>query len=388
MIICVQPFRFLLMKDIKPDTWDRDIVPMEDHRDARQKLPTWDIDNVNIVQYLRKHCKLADRYSDELIQRVCGILEVNAFEGKTAKGNPFRGVYPNIAILAHSCVPNTSHTVYPSESFRLKLRTTTNIKSGEMLYVTYTYTLWETKRRQEHLQQGKFFSCACDRCLDPTELNTNYSSLLCDDCRQSYISEIKRPSGESVWRCSVCENEISNEIPTEKLKRIQAEFEKAEKLPNQLERVCTYERLLNKFKDTLHPNHYIMIDIQQMLIYAYGHLEKLEYDNLSTHIIEHKVNMCTNILNILDKFEPGATRFRALILYELYMPELLLAKRSFDSRHISQEEYVKCVNRVIDNLKTCDMILQDEDTKSMEGRVLKNVKHNIKTLIEYKNTFI
>lgn len=44
-----------------------------------------------------------------------------------------------------------------------------------------------TQKRQELLRKTKFFSCKCERCLDPTELNTNFSSILCRKCNGGVI---------------------------------------------------------------------------------------------------------------------------------------------------------------------------------------------------------
>jgi len=64
---------------------------------------------------LRGPCKLASRFSEELIMQVVGVLEVNAFEARSSKGYPLRCLFPYTGILAHNCVPNTSRSIYPSE---------------------------------------------------------------------------------------------------------------------------------------------------------------------------------------------------------------------------------------------------------------------------------
>ena len=42
--------------------------------------------------------------------------------------------------------------------------------------------MWGTANRQHHLYETKFFRCRCARCLDPTEMNTEFSSLRCPSC--------------------------------------------------------------------------------------------------------------------------------------------------------------------------------------------------------------
>lgn len=117
---CVTPLRVLLERDANPGRWKDEVEPMEHHRDKRLGGDAWAADQQNIVQYLLGPCRMKERgISDELIQQVIGILEVNAFEAKTLKGDFVRCLYPKLAILTHSCTPNTTHSILPTESFRL-----------------------------------------------------------------------------------------------------------------------------------------------------------------------------------------------------------------------------------------------------------------------------
>lgn len=67
------------------------------------------------------------------------------------------------------------------------MRTTVNVKEGEQLYTTYTYVLSGTRARRDLLNEGKFFECSCERCSDPTELGTHFSSILCRKCKGGII---------------------------------------------------------------------------------------------------------------------------------------------------------------------------------------------------------
>lgn len=71
--------------------------------------------------------------------------------------------------------------------FRFEGRSTIPIEEGEILNVSYTYTLSGTKERQRHLEKGKFFKCICKRCVDPTELGTHFSSLKCQKCQSGNV---------------------------------------------------------------------------------------------------------------------------------------------------------------------------------------------------------
>lgn len=66
----------LISKEKNAKRWDNEVSMMEDHETERRNRPTWEIDNVNITEYLRGPCLLEKRFSEKLIQKICGILEV------------------------------------------------------------------------------------------------------------------------------------------------------------------------------------------------------------------------------------------------------------------------------------------------------------------------
>ena len=69
----------------------------------------------------------------------------------------------------------------------MQCRTTIPISKGNQLYTCYTYTMNGTAERQKHLRAGKYFTCHCERCLDPTELGTNFSTLKCLLCENGNV---------------------------------------------------------------------------------------------------------------------------------------------------------------------------------------------------------
>lgn len=115
---CITPLRLLLMIESRPEKWHSEVCLMEYHNEARKNSEHWTQDSVNIVNYLHDHCKLHKRFSREMIERAIGILEINVFEARTVKGFPLRCLYPLFGVVAHSCVPNTTHTISASDGFR------------------------------------------------------------------------------------------------------------------------------------------------------------------------------------------------------------------------------------------------------------------------------
>lgn len=185
---CITPLRVLLERQSNFARWASEVDIMEHHREKRFGTPSWNMDSHNIVGYLLGPCKMrAFKIDEELIQKVIGILEVNAFEAKTVRGDSIRCLYTKLAIPSHSCTPNITHSIHPSRNYEMQARATMSIVEGTQLYSCYTYTLNGTMDRQKHLMEGKFFQCHCERCLDPSELGTNFSSLKCTKCNTGSV---------------------------------------------------------------------------------------------------------------------------------------------------------------------------------------------------------
>jgi hypothetical protein len=194
-----------LEKEKNPQRWDEEISVMEDHEQLRKDTEYWNADGINIVEYIRAKLGLKERFAADLIQKVIGILEINVFEARTPMGYDLRCLYPKLAIFAHSCCPTVTHTMWPSDDYKMIARPTVDVKENDQLYTCYTYTLYGTALRQQNLKYGKFFTCRCARCLDPTELDTHFSSFKCNKCDPGLIMSTNPLEIEAPWKCSSCD---------------------------------------------------------------------------------------------------------------------------------------------------------------------------------------
>lgn len=70
------------------------------HATDRPHDDNWRVDQNNTVKYLRDHWKFD--FTEDEVNHVIGILEVNAFEI-----NRGRGVFPLTALMSHDCVANS-----------------------------------------------------------------------------------------------------------------------------------------------------------------------------------------------------------------------------------------------------------------------------------------
>ena len=71
--------RLLVIRDTNPKKW-KDISKLMDHRDDRYQKDrvTWDMLQIEIVDYLLKDLKLDDIFTEDEIQKCIGIVRINA----------------------------------------------------------------------------------------------------------------------------------------------------------------------------------------------------------------------------------------------------------------------------------------------------------------------
>lgn len=126
--VFAMPLRCLLMRLEQPDKWNN-FIQMEAHMQVRRQMPTWSFVERRIAPHLLAVLKdLMPDVDTELIQRVCGILDVNSFEIRTetdALRQPesdiptplltsqevLRGSYYQAALMAHSCLANAQISI-------------------------------------------------------------------------------------------------------------------------------------------------------------------------------------------------------------------------------------------------------------------------------------
>ncbi|XP_052128169.1 uncharacterized protein LOC113211356 [Frankliniella occidentalis] len=181
----VLPLRCLLGVRSGLDGWTT-FLELEAHLDQRRGTAVWSDRQSQVVEVLRAAGVVpADGSEDELVQRICGILDVNSFEvrGPAAAGSagePLRAVFLRAAMMAHSCVPNCQLSV--DDNLQLQVRASCAVPRATPVQYNYCELLESTARRQEHLREGKYFECSCARCSDPSECGTHLGSLWCPHC--------------------------------------------------------------------------------------------------------------------------------------------------------------------------------------------------------------
>lgn len=377
---CVTPLRLLLQSQKNPERWEKEIKIMESHNKIRCQKPHWKSDQVNVVEYIRKQLKL-DKFSEEEIQTACGILEINTFEVRTSRGFSARALYPTVAMMNHSCVSNTCHSISPSD-YRIYLRTTTKVPEGGELYGSYTHSLLPTMLRREHLLEGKYFACACPRCSDPTELGTHMSSLKCNKCDNGIVLPLDSLDENSTWKCTHCEFSTPGSAVRKVFQLIHTDVEAVEAISGAdgADAIQERETVMKKYRSVLHPRHAFMTMLRHSLTQMYGRVDEYLLDDLPLVVLEHKVDMCRLLLQVLDVVEPGYSRIRGMTLYELHAPLLFLAKDQWNAGTIDQAGLKSKMTEALVILKEAATILCLEPSDTPEGQIGIVAKQSVEQL--------
>nr|XP_036677093.1 SET domain-containing protein SmydA-8 [Drosophila suzukii] len=351
--------RILLLRQHDPEQFAL-IARMESHtEERRQNAVLWRHYEEKVVQRLRGTWQLEDLEAEQ-VHEVCGILDVNCFEiGQN--GAKARTLYPSAFLLAHDCTPNTAHTDDP-RSYAILLRTSRRVREREALTLSYAYTLQGTLKRRAFMHEGKLFWCRCRRCADPRELGTDCSALVCATCRAGSVRAVDPLEQTGDWACDRCSHQIGAEDVERRLDRINDDLESID-----VHDIPGLENFLLRYRDILRPNHYLLLSAKYSLCQIYGRIDGYLLPQMSPEDIARKESYCREFLEIIDVLDPGLTRLRGLIMYELHAPVMVLAQMAIQNGQISRQEFQRRLKEVVKLLQVSRDILCLEPEGSTEN---------------------
>ncbi|XP_037084284.1 SET domain-containing protein SmydA-8-like [Pollicipes pollicipes] len=215
-----------------------------------------------------------------------------------------RAVYAGGLPAEHDCRPNTRHLF--DDGYNITVRATVRIAAGQRITTSYTQALWNTAARRQHLLFSKCFRCRCERCLDPTELNTWLSSLSCRGCGGPLVST-EPLEAAAAWRCHRCGKKSSAEEVQERRGSMAQLTKTAERSVEGLEDVLTQ----------LDPSCSQRAEVNYALVQLYGTASGYTWPELTEKQLERKEQLCRQLLLLADALTPGQTRFRGVLTLEL-----------------------------------------------------------------------
>jgi hypothetical protein len=292
--------------------------------------------------------KLLPENDRKILHKIFGILESNSHYISLSTDAEICGVYPLASLMEHSCVPNCSFRFDMKNGFKIIVEAARDIKPGEHLKTTYTKILCCTMYRQQHLKDSKYFVCTCERCKDPKELGTNFSTLRCMGTDEMPCNGFQLPvdpiSADCEWACEKCPIRVSNEDVSFLLEKINEEIEQI--LASEPS-AKVLEDLLEKLERFLHPTHFHMFTLKHALVQIYGTHKDSPVEKLSEEILMRKLKLCDELLRAAETLDPFSIRisiYTGILYWEKFNALKELQKRNFDGLN-NKTEAINCLKR-------------------------------------------
>lgn len=325
---CITPLRMLLKKKNDPRIYKR-INSLMDHMEERKSLHSHHINlmQMSIIMFLRKTCN-TNEFTEEEIKRTIGILQTNGMklEKNGSRDCPGVALYPIYCLFNHACYNNTNYVKFDTD-LHLELRSQNTIKQGEEITTRYVSSTFGNVRRRDDIRQHWFFDCQCKRCCDVTEMGTLMSAVRCFDC-PGYLLPRHSLEYDCSWSCGSCEAVVDANTIRKVIESIETQFSRKDRsMPDVL------EELLYKHSSSLHPNHYILVEMEHSLVHAYASLPTLTRPQK-----ERKIQLSHHVLEILGKVDPGYTKWRGALLHQMIQPLMTISKDDFKSGEITEKQ--------------------------------------------------
>jgi len=150
------------------------------------------------------------------------------------------------------------------------------MRAGDEIFMTKeSYNLHQgTPRRQFILQDMRQLICKCDRCTDPTELGTFAAAVKCPEknCSGGYLLPEKACTPGDylsitlpyIWKCHGCQKKVNTIQETGLIVKTQNIIHENQGCFQAL--IAKFLQLISQYEGTrLHPNHYELITIKELI---------------------------------------------------------------------------------------------------------------------------
>lgn len=129
------------------------------------------------------------------------------------------------------------------------------------------------------------------------------------------------------------------------------------------------EMFMRKYLKSLHKNHYIFLSAKHSLCQLYGKTDGFLINEMSLDLLRRKEDYCRDLLEVIDVLEPGASRLRGVILYELHAPVMLQATNELQAGKVSNSDFKRRLKEVVQILKKSHEILKHEAIGTSEHQM-------------------
>lgn len=199
-----------------------------------------------------------------------------------------------------------------------------------------------------------------------------------------FIQEFHFADVLAEWKCLKCPFKTPGTAVESVVLTIESEINALQELETSIENIKLCENVLIKYSKILHPNHYLLVNLKENLIDMYGWQlsNQIENENLVIDWLNRKIELCREVLNILDVIQPGLNRARAMLIYEIYTSLGAIIKKNSASvpnrgQHIDEAKRL---------LNECLKIFEWEDESSLEhylAEICTKIADDLRALQEF-----
>ncbi|XP_055625578.1 SET domain-containing protein SmydA-8 isoform X2 [Toxorhynchites rutilus septentrionalis] len=370
---CLIPLRCLLLAERNPAKWQA-LIKLESHEEHRRGSEQWRNDREGVAKLIPRFFKCENKWSEDEILKIVGILQVNAHEIPLTEPSSV-AVYNNASLIEHSCHPNLS------KSFTVKKEIVFwaphPIKKGERLSICYSDVLWGTVNRMEHLLQTKLFRCGCDRCVDPTEFGTYFSAMRCSgfkkdaNCIGLLLPEnVKNWNGD--WICNKCRGTVEAKDISNIESRASVDQQAMQK---DNEQHCNL--YITHYSRWLAPNHHFIVAVKLSLsqIIGGGHPEAIK--TISDDNLMNKIKICQELIHLFEKICPAEARVIGATRFELHAALAEFGRRGVVSKNPAVRS---ALEDSLFNAEECVRMLQHEPDELPEHKICEQARINVSSL--------
>jgi len=260
-----------------------------------------------------------------------------------------RAMYRIACIMSHDCKPNTRHTFGPDNS--INIYATVNIPKGSKITATYTQPLWKTLNRREHLKMSKCFWCRCQRCRDPTEFGTGLSTLICNECGGKMLP-IDPLDADTCWKCEKCGYQMTKSEVKENDDRLIADLKSSD--PND---PAALDDFLRRHSAYLPESNQLSREVQYRQVTLFKQVDQRLLDHAA---LLKKSYLCKQLLALAEKVDPGMTKWRGELLFEMQAATVVLAQRALEEGKLTRFQAQEVFEEALEQLREAIGILQVE----------------------------
>jgi len=149
--------------------------------------------------------------------------------------------------------------------------------------------------------------------------------------------------------------------------------------------VVKIERFLSQHQGkTVHANHMSLLNLKYSLCGFYGRVGGYTMNEMTEEMLRRKKQLCEETLAVLNKIDAGPSPRKGIIMYEVHMPLILLAKMRLDREgSVVRDEVKKQFQRGILNLKMGLEMLKNQPEDTFEHNVFLGAKESLPQLEKF-----